>query len=248
MFKVKSTVVDFMGDKERYPCHHQYQLGDDFIFDGASFSGTICPSLAITVIPRMMEIHAAGPRYKDYIHYYPFLYAPDSIDDPAARLTDGLGYKNVFTNAPVPRYHVANLASSSQFKWPPQKRVTERPVRLICPDYRTSVVVRIEAFDLADKGRNIPFYRREMTLLNKILKQPGIGAEQLLGAFTTYQIEEIYPALSQPMIESLLEEMELMGYLEQREGKLFAGLKAAPKLAEFKAGLSEEEKSAMDLA
>jgi uncharacterized repeat protein (TIGR04076 family) len=247
MFKVKCTVVDFIGDKERYPCHHQYQLGDEFIFDGASFSGGICHSLALTAVPRMMEIHAAGPRYKDYIHYYPFLYAPDSVDDPRARLTDGLGYKNVFTNAPIPRYHVANLASSSKFKWPPQKRITERPVRLICPDYRTSVVVEIEAFDLADKGRNIPFYRREMTILNKILKQPGISAEQLLDTFTQSQIEEIYPALSQPMIESLVEEMELMGYLEQREEILFASPKAALKLDEFKAGLSEAEKSAMQI-
>jgi uncharacterized repeat protein (TIGR04076 family) len=245
MFKVKCMVVEFMGDKERYPCHHQYQLGDEFIFDGASFSGGICPSLALTVVPRMMEIHAAGPRYKDYIHYYPFLYAPDSVDEPQGRLTDGLGYKNVFTNAPIPRYHVANLASSSKFKWPPQKRITERPVRLICPDYRTSVVVQIEAFDLADKGRNIPFYRREMSILDKVLKQPEMSAEELLGTFTRSQIEEIYPALSQPMIESLVEEMELMGYLEQREGKLFASPKAAPKLAEFKSGLSEEVKSAL---
>jgi uncharacterized repeat protein (TIGR04076 family) len=169
MFKVKTTVVDFLGDKERYPCHHRYQLGDEFFFDGASFSGSVCPSLALTVVPRMMEIHAAGPRFKDYIHYYPFLYSPDSIDDPDGKKTDGLGYKNILINNPVPKYHVANLASSSQFKWPPEERITHRDVRLICPDYRTSVVVKIEAFDIADKGRNIPFFRREMALLEKLV-------------------------------------------------------------------------------
>jgi uncharacterized repeat protein (TIGR04076 family) len=245
LFKVKTSVVDFLGDKERYPCHHQYQLGDEFIFDGACFIGGICPSLALTVVPRMMEIHAAGPRFKDYIHYYPFLYAPDSIDDTEAKKTDGLGYKNIFQNSPVPKYHVANLASSGKFKWPPEKRITHRDVRLICPDYRTSVVVKIEAFDIADKGRNIPFYRREMALLDKILKQPGIQAERLLNQFSKQQIEDIYPALSQPMVDSLLEEMELMGYLEIREGNVFASPKAETKIRDFKAALDTDEKTAL---
>jgi uncharacterized repeat protein (TIGR04076 family) len=247
MFKVKATVVNFLGDKDRYPCHHQYILGDEFLFDGASFTGTICPSLALTVVPRMMEVHSAGPRYKDYIHYYPFLYAPDSVDDPEARKSDGLGYKNIFTNAPLPPFHVANLASSSQFKWPPLKRITERPVRLICPDYRTSVVVQIEAYDIADKGRNIPFFRREMVLLDKCLKQPGIRADQIINLFSKQQKEDIYPALSQPMIDSLLEELELMRYLEIKEGCVFAGSKAQSKLDEFKAGLNPEDKKTMGL-
>jgi uncharacterized repeat protein (TIGR04076 family) len=61
MFKVKATVVDFLGDKERYPCHHQYKLGDEFIFDGASFTGTICPSFAITVVHRMIDSGGGSP-------------------------------------------------------------------------------------------------------------------------------------------------------------------------------------------
>jgi hypothetical protein len=28
MFKVKATVISFLGDKEKYPCHHGYRLGD----------------------------------------------------------------------------------------------------------------------------------------------------------------------------------------------------------------------------
>jgi uncharacterized repeat protein (TIGR04076 family) len=245
MFKVKATVVDFLGDKTRYPCHHQYQMGDEFVFDGASFSGSICPSLALTVVPRMMEVHSAGPRFKDYVHYYPFLYAPDSVDDPAAKKSDGLGYKNVFENAPLPPYHVANLTASSKFKWPPQERFAKRDIRLICPDYRTSVVVKIEAFDLSDAGRNIPFYRREMAMADKILQKPGIRADQLLQEFTPSQREGIYPALSQPMVDSLLEEMELMGYVSIKDGQVYPEQKARARLTNFKAGLSSEEKKAM---
>ena len=245
MFKVKTTVVEFLGEVEKYPCHHQYRIGDEFIFDGAEFQGSICPSLAISVIPRMMEIHSAGPRYKDYIHYYPFLYAPDSVDDPQSKIVDGLGYKNTFNPRPNPAYHVANLTASSKFKWPPQSRITQRDVRLICPDYRTSVVVKIEAFDLSDTGRNIPFFRREMTLLDRIISHPGILAGKLLSLFSSEQIENIYPALSQPMVEALLEELELMGYLVIQDGAVTACPKATPKLKDFKASLTSQERIAL---
>jgi uncharacterized repeat protein (TIGR04076 family) len=245
VFKVKSTVVEFLGEVEKYPCHHQYKIGDEFIFDGAEFQGSICPSLAITVVPRMMEVHSAGPRYKDYIHYYPFLYAPDSVDDAQSKTVDGLGYKNIFTAKPNPPYHVANLTASSKFKWPPQSRITQRDVKLICPDYRTSVVVKIEAFDLSDKGRNIPFFRREMVLVDKLIKHPGTPVAEILKLFSRQQIEDIYPALSQPMIESLLEELELMGYVEIRDGVVISCFKASEKLNNFKSSLSPGEGSAL---
>ena len=248
MFKVKATVVDFLGDKERYPCHHQYKLGDEFIFDGASFTGTICPSFAITVVPRMIEIQEAGPRYRGYLSYYPFLYAPLSVDDPDSKKYDGLGFKNVKANYREPKFHMANLAGSGTFGWPPrEERLPPRDVRLICPDYRTSVVVKIEAFDLSDRGRNTPFFRREMAILDRILKKPGIDAKKILNEFSKEEIEGIYPALGQAMVESLLEELELMNYIEIREGKVFAKRRAETKLAEFKAGLSPEERQALKM-
>jgi uncharacterized repeat protein (TIGR04076 family) len=248
MFKVKATVVDFLGDKEKYPCHHQYKMGDEFIFDGESFSGTVCPSLAIPVVPKMMEVHAAGPRYKDYLFYYPFLYAPVSVEDPGLKKYDGLGFRNVFQTYTEPKHHMANLASSGAFKWPPpDKRPAQRDVKVICPDYRTSVVVKLEAFDLSDKGRNMPFFRREMSILDKLLKKPGIEANKILNEFSKEQTEGIYPALSQVMVQALLEELDLMGYLEIREGKVFANKKADVKLTGFKASLSAEERTALEM-
>ena len=248
MFKVKAVVVDFLGDKERYPCHHQYKIGDEFIFDGASFQGTICPSLAISAVPKMMELHSAGPRYRDYLFYYPFLYAPLSLDDPDLKKYDGLGYKNVLSNYNEPRYHMAKLTSSETFKWPPQEeRFKQREVKLICPDYRTSVVVKIEAFDLSDQGRNIPFFRREMMILYKVLKKPGIKANRILKEFSKTQIEEIYPALGQAMVDSLLDELAVMGYLEIQDGKVFAQEKAEAKLNEFKESLTSTERAALEI-
>jgi len=248
MFKVKATVVDFIGDKEKYPCHHQYNMGDEFVFDGANFIGGICPSLAISVVPKMMELHSAGPRYKDYIHYYPFLYAPVSREDPSLKKYDGLGYRNIFTSYTEPKYSVANLVSSGAFHWPPpDKRITHRDIRVVCPDYRTSVVVKIEAFDLSDKGRNIPYYRREMAILDKLIKKPGIRKDEIIGEFSKEQIEGIYPALSQVMVESLLEELELMDYLEIKDEKVFAKQKAQAKLDDFRGSLSAEERQALEI-
>ena len=143
---------------------------------------------------------------------------------------------------------MANLAGSGTFGWPPkEERFTQRDVRLICPDYRTSVVVKIEAFDLSDKGRNTPFFRREMTILDRVLRKPGIEAKKILNEFSQEEIEGIYPALGQAMVESLLEEMELMGYVEIREGKVFGTRKSEKKLDEFMAGLSPEERAGLKL-
>ena len=38
-----------------------------------------------------------------------------------------------------------------------------------------------------------------------------------------------------------------MGYLESRENKVFANAKAETKLRDFKAGLTEEERTALEL-
>ena len=248
MFKVKATVIDFLGDKEKYPCHHQYHIGEEFIFDGESFIGRICPSLVPLVVPKMIELHAAGPRYRDTLYYYPFLYSPVSVEDTSLKKYDGMGFRNVFQTYTEPKFHMAHLASSGAFSWPPpEKRTVRKDITVICPDYRTSVKVKLEAFDLADKGRNIPYFRREMVILQKILKKPDIKLEKILDEFTKEQIEGIYPALSQIMVEALMEELELVGYVEIRNGKVSSNKKGEAKLEDFKASLSAEERQALKI-
>lgn len=247
MFKTKATVVDFLGDKEKYPCHHRYNLGDEFIFDGESFSGTICPSLAPLVIPKLIELHAAGPRYRDTLFYYPFLYSPVSLEDPSLKKFDGVGFRNVLETYAEPKYHMANLASSG-FKWPPpETRTVHKDVTIVCPDYRTSVKVKLEAFDLSDKGRNIPYFRREMVILHKVKKKPGIKIEDILGEFSREQIEGIYPALSGVMVRMLAEELELTSYLKIHNDRATVTRKGEAKLADFRKGLSKEERQALEI-
>jgi uncharacterized repeat protein (TIGR04076 family) len=247
MFKAKATVIDFLSDKEKYPCHHGYKIGDEFIFDGESFSGTICPSLAPLVVPKLIELHAAGPRYRDTLYYYPFLYSPVSVADPALKKYDGVGFRNILETYTEPKYHMANLASSG-FKWPPpEERTARKDVTIICPDYRTSVKVKLEAFDLSDKGRNIPYFRREMVILHKIKQKPGIKVDKILDEFTREQIEGIYPALSQIMVRILVEELELMSYVVIHDGQASISQKGEVKLAGFKASLSKEERQALGL-
>ena len=248
MFKVKATVVGFLGDQKRYPCHHQYALGDTFSFDGAVFTGSICPSLAIEAVPKMMEVHAAGPRYRGYLFHYPFLYSPHSVEDSTYKRYDGLGFRNVFDNYTVTKFDMANLTTSGAVAWPPPPEpIKHMDVRVICPDYRTSVVVKIEAYDVSDAGRNIPFFRREMCILDKVLKKPGVAASRVLNEFSPEEIEEIYPALSSAMVASLLEELALMGYLVIDNDAVKATVKAEKKLSDFKKSLSSEEKRSLRL-
>ena len=86
-----------------------------------------------------------------------------------------------------------------------------------------------------------------MLILDKLIKKPGIKVDELLGEFSQKQIEGIYPALSQVMLEALLEELELMGYLEYKGAKIFTTQKANEKLIVFKNSLSTEEKQALEI-
>lgn len=245
MFKVKVTVIDFLGDKEKYPCHHGYKLGDELIFDGESFSGTICPSLLPLVMTKILELHAAGPRYRDLMFYYPFLYSPVSAEDPAMKKYDGIGYRNVLETYSEPGYHMANLASAG-FKWPPpDEQIIKKDVTIICPDYRTSVKVKLEAFDVSDKGRNIPYYRRQMVILDRVSKKPGIKTDKIIGEFTKQERDGIYPALSKVNVKLLVEELELTGHLKISQGAATVTAKGKKKLAAFKKGLTGEEREAL---
>ena len=48
-------------------------------------------------------------------------------------------------------------------------------------------------------------------------------------------------------MEALLEELELMGYLEIKDGKVFTSQKAEERFKDFIASLSSEERAALEI-
>ena len=109
------------------------------------------------------------------------------------------------------------------------------------------MMMKIEAFDLAEKGDSTPYFRREMSILHKVLPKPGIKMSQILKEFAPDQIKEIYPALSPIMIRVLSEELELMGYLDIKRGRATVTKKGEMKLKKFKKSLAPEEKRALQM-
>jgi uncharacterized repeat protein (TIGR04076 family) len=243
MFKVKATVVNFLGNTKIYPCHMGHKIGDEVIFDGESYNGRLCPDVWPLIVPKVAALHQAGPRYIEWVSYYPFWYCSPSENDPGQKKYDGLGFKNVLKTIVPPQFDMANLAPHNAFKWPPHRtrNVSQKP-SVICPDSRTSMVVRLEAFDLSDKGFNIPYFRRQMAILSKLQCGGEIAAEKILKTFSKKQIEEVYPPLNSIMVQMLAEELELMGYIETRESSVAITEKGQEKLRNFVASLPEEDR------
>jgi hypothetical protein len=79
------------------------------------------------------------------------------------------------------------------------------------------------------------------------LRKPGIQANKILSEFSQEQIEGIYPALSPIMVMVLVEELELMGYIELRKGKAQVSMKGEAKLNSFKDSLAKEERKALEI-
>jgi uncharacterized repeat protein (TIGR04076 family) len=248
MFQVKATVIGFAGDEEKYPCHFQHKVGDVFIWDGEKFIGRICPYAAGAVIPKMLTMASVGPRLISPRWFLPFWYAPVSRKDPGQKKYDGLGFRNVLETIQEPPYHIASLQPPGAFTWPPQaQRTVAQDDVVMCGDSRTLLVVKVEAFDLSDKGDATPYFRREMTILHKVSAKPGIAVDRILGEFTKEEIEIPYPALGEVMVEALVEELELMGYLEVKDGKAYVTGKGAAKLDAFKQSLPAQDRAALNM-
>ena len=96
MFKVKATVIGFIGNVDKYPCHFQYKIGDEIIFDCESCHGRVCPDIWQTLMERVSHIRIMGPRYIESSYWYPIWYSTLSRREPKMKKFDGIGYANVF--------------------------------------------------------------------------------------------------------------------------------------------------------
>lgn len=241
-FKVRAKIVAFLGDEEKYPCHFAYKVGDEIIWDGEKFVGRICPYILPELATKVLWLFAAGPRYKEISYYFPFWYASPSIKDPSRKKYDGIGFKPVLkSQEPYPGI------PPGAFQWPPSTERLFEKVTLVCPDTRTAVLFRLEAFELADRGDAMTYFRRQMVLLDRILRRRAIEIDKILGEFTEEEKYEIYPPLSPILVKVLLEELILLNYVKMKNGRVYVTEKGKKKLESFKETLSEEEKYALRL-
>ena len=248
MYKVKAILIEFLGDPVKYPCHFQHKIGDEVVFDGEKYTGRLCSDLWPLLVPKVNALWEAGPRYVPSEYYLPFWYAPTSIDDPSKKAGDGLGFANVLKTQTEPQYHMGNLKPPHAYEWPPYPvRTIGRNITITCHDLRTAPVFSLEAFDLSDRGVSIPYFRRQMAILNKVLYRPEIQMNEILNEFSREEIEGIYPALSQQILVPLIEELQVLDYLTIENQKACVTEKGEAKLSDFKSTLSDEEKRVLKM-
>ena len=253
MFKVKVTVVGFDKDEKKYPCHFRYKIGEEIVYDGETVKGRICPSMMTGFAQAFRALLASGGRHKEGeipASYFPFWHSPLSVYDPAYKKYDGVGFRPTLER---PEENYKFVADETLFDNPPGgkyiigKGTSKQDVTLICSDNHTLVRFKVEAFDLADKGDSLPYYRRAMSILAKVQKKPGIAMDQILGEFTQEEIRGVYPALGQKIIAALVGELELIGYVEVKDEKVSATEKGLKKIASYKKSLTAEERKALKL-
>jgi uncharacterized repeat protein (TIGR04076 family) len=247
MFKVKATVVGFLGNEEKYPCHFSYKIGDEFIFDGESFHGRLCPHVISILMPKLHAVYAAGPRFVQPGYYLPFWYVPLTARDAARKDYDGVGWRVLREDIPEPPYSLNALTPKGAFAYPttPERTVLKETM-VICPDTRTSAVFRLEAFDLADRGEATPYFWKHMAILEAVRKYNGVRVEEVRDKLSRAQQEEIYPLAAPVLISTLLEELELMHYVAVESGRVRITEAGENKLAEFKRNVPESTRKALE--
>ena len=212
MFKVKGTFVGFMNDSEKYPCHFDYKPGETFTYDGEKIEGRICPGVLLTMVPTVWQTFFMGNRAYERIL---FKYSGLSVKDPTKKEVDGIGFR------PLKETVTDNDNRSTIVSTP------ERPTRLkqetgfACADCRTSAYFSVETVDLASGGYTLPYYRREMSILEKVKEQPGMDASDILDSFTEAEKEDIYPPLHKVNVQLMLEELEETNYVTIKDGRAF---------------------------
>jgi uncharacterized repeat protein (TIGR04076 family) len=205
MFKVRCKLMSFEGDESEYPCHFNYKIGDEFYYDGVTFTGRVCPGLLAPMMPVVHGIYLLGNKYVDNVMYR---YRGHDARDPEMTKYDGAGFRPIETPVPI--------------------GMNMRGGHFICGDTRTLAHFSCEPVDLSDSDYAQPFYRREIAILEKIEKEPGIKTGKILEKFTDFEREKISPPLSPVLLNLLLDALADMGYIEVRDGKAYPTGKKPP--------------------
>jgi uncharacterized repeat protein (TIGR04076 family) len=198
MFKVKCKLISFEADEAKYPCHFNYKIGDEFYYDGVSFTGRICPGLLASMMPVVHGIYLLGNKYAENVM---FRYRGHDARDPAMAKYDGAGFRPL--------------------KKPEASASKARGGHFLCGDSRTLAHFSCEPVDLSDSDYAQPFYRREIAILEKIEKEAGIKTGEILNRFTDFERDKISPPLTPVLLEVLLDALLDMNYIEIRDGRAY---------------------------
>jgi uncharacterized repeat protein (TIGR04076 family) len=176
-FKVRMKLLDFAGDAKKWPCHFEYKIGDEFIYDGEKFTGRVCPWVIPEVFPVIHAIHIVGRKYGERIG---FRYMRPAEGNPEAPF----------------RLKAGHVYTERQRGW-----------TYMCPDFKTHAFFIIEPFGLVNAaGAEFGWqYNYEMTILEKIKEEPGLTADKILNKFSEQERERIQPTYVQIMLEELVD-------------------------------------------
>lgn len=236
-FTSKATLIAFQGDAERYPCHAMLEIGEELIFDGGELRGKMCPDMFAPLAQALFNVYVAGPRYQNLGYYNLFWYSVNSYTDPSKDVYSGKGFTPIDEEFDEPKYHVRCLQDPNAFRSPPMEgRPVMKDYCVLCPDGRTGALFKIEAIDLAPGGHATPYYRREITIMDRVYKTGGpVAVDKITDLYTEWEVHEIYPTLTQPMIDPMLEELELLGFAKVEDGMVTVTQKGADRVERFKA-------------
>jgi hypothetical protein len=124
------------------------------------------------------------------------------------------------------------MPDAARGKWAifPNSSKTEkaRGAHFLCADSRTLAHFTCDPVDLSDSEFCQPFYRRAISILEKIEAEPGIKTESILNKFSVFEREDISPPLTPVLTDVLLEALEDMDYITVQDGKAQATGKQPP--------------------
>ena len=211
-FKVKCKLIGFMNDVEKFPCHFDYKIGEEFTYDGERIEGRICPGVLLNMVPTIWQTFFSGKRAYERII---FKYSGLDAKDPSMKKYDGIGFR------PLKEAPEGSGDKSSIVATPQRPTGLKGGGTFACADCRTSAYFSVEPVDVASGGYALPFYKREMSILDRVKSKPGITVDEILKSFTDFERDEIHPPLYDVIVQLMLEELAEVGYVELREGKAY---------------------------
>ena len=176
MFKVRCRLTSFEADEERFPCHFNYKIGDEFYYDGVYLTGADCVERSYELVKRSRSM--LGARGVLYLHETtsPLRCVIPFVDAYADFIVRGEheGWK--------PEVSCYNVSNSIGLYWYDDGRITQELIR---KTLRGNSRLHALVGDGTWRGRNLFLGAEELKLyresyLKKLERMEQIGYEAYL--------------------------------------------------------------------